>query len=240
MRLRHSAMILAALALFACGKETEIDHYVLALTWQPAFCESNASRPECKTMKGDDYAAGHLTLHGLWPNDKPGSGPTYCDVSAETKALDEPQTWCELPKVKLSAETSQSLTPRMPGVQSCLDRHEWTKHGTCVGVEPDAYFRNTLRLMESIDQLEMSKIIGGSVGKYVNLQQLIGAFEQRFRAGSANALTFLCDDGGYLTEIRITVLRTAFGGNLDRKDLYLDGPPPSGTCPATIRIDRAG
>lgn len=239
MRLRHS-VILAAIALFACDKGPEIDHYVLALSWQPAFCASNEARPECQALKAGDYAAGHLTLHGLWPNDRPGEGPTYCDVSAETKALDEPQSWCELPQPKLSAETRKSLTPRMPGMQSCLDRHEWIKHGTCAATESDAYFRSALRLTEAIDQLEISKIIGRSVGKYVARQQLIATFEAAFRAGSAKAVTFLCDGEGYLTEIRIAVMPTALDGKLDREDLYLDGPAPSGSCPATIRIDRAG
>ena len=69
---------------------------------------------------------------------------------------------------------------------------------------------------------------------------MIAAFEEAFRAGSAKAVTFLCDEDDRLTEIRIALLPTALDGKLDREDLYLDGPPPAGTCPATIRIDRAG
>ena len=242
-RFRCCAIILAALALFACDKGPEIDHYVLALTWQPAFCERNEDRPECRQLGSDDYAAGHLTLHGLWPNDGPGEGPSHCNVAPETKALDEPHSWCKLPEPKLSPETTTSLTPRMPGIESCLERHEWIKHGTCAGTEADAYFRSALRLTDAIDKLKMSAVIGSSVGRFVNRQQLIVAFEEAFRAGSAQAVTFLCAEKGadsYLLEIRITLLPTALNGTLGRDDLYLDGPPPAGNCPATFRIDRAG
>lgn len=241
--IRHAATILAVLALFACDKGSEIDHYVLALSWQPAFCESNRDRPECQHLDKSDLAAGHLTLHGLWPNDKPGAGPTYCGVEPATRDLDAPQSWCELPEPVLSPQTRELLTPRMPGTESCLDRHEWIKHGTCAGTNADRYFGSALRLTEAIDQLRMSKLIGESVGRYVNRQQLIAAFEEAFRAGSAKAITFRCAEKGadsYLLEIRIALRPSALDGTLERGDLYLDGPPPAGNCPATIRIDRAG
>ena len=72
-----------------------------------------------RTLDAQDFAAANLTVHGLWPNDGPTSGPTYCDVDAATKALDEPQSWCELPKPKVTEQTMAGLAPAMPGVASC-------------------------------------------------------------------------------------------------------------------------
>ena len=38
--------------------------YVLALSWQPAFCETNQKRPECRWQTGQRHDASYLSLHG--------------------------------------------------------------------------------------------------------------------------------------------------------------------------------
>ena len=40
-------VVAAGLALAACDNSPDVTHYVLALSWQPAFCEFNRDRPEC-------------------------------------------------------------------------------------------------------------------------------------------------------------------------------------------------
>jgi ribonuclease T2 len=47
------------------------DSYVLAITWQPGFCEHakyNGKKPECDAMNSGALEAKTLSLHGLWPN----------------------------------------------------------------------------------------------------------------------------------------------------------------------------
>jgi len=240
---RCSVPILAAFALAACDDSPDITHYVLALSWQPAFCELNADRPECRELDSGDFAASHLTVHGLWPNDRPGGGPSHCDVDAATKALDQPKSWCELPKPKLKAETSAQLAPAMPGTASCLDRHEWIKHGSCSGLDANSYFTDMLRLAAAVQATPMAEIVAANIGRNITPKQLSNAFEASFGAGSSRALTLVCAERNgrhFLSEIRIALETTSVKGALERDDLYLDGEPAAGTCPDTIRVDPAG
>ncbi|MGB5596474.1 MAG: hypothetical protein WBM62_20900, partial [Crocosphaera sp.] len=42
------------------------DDYLLALSWQPAFCETRPTKTECLTKDTDTFEAGNFVLHGLW------------------------------------------------------------------------------------------------------------------------------------------------------------------------------
>jgi|RhiMethySRZTD1v2_1073278.scaffolds.fasta_scaffold03065_19 ribonuclease T2 len=237
------AAIAAALTLAGCDDSPSITHYVLALSWGPAFCEFNPDKPECRELDGADFAASNLTVHGLWPNSGPSDGPSYCNVDAATKALDQPQSWCELPKPKLDDDTRALLKSAMPGTASCLDRHEWIKHGTCADMRAQSYFADTLRLAAAVQATRLGQVITDNVGRNVTPQQLANAFEATFGAGSSQALTFICTErkgSHYLAEIRIALAPSSLKGTLERDDLYLEGPRPAGSCPDTMRIDRAG
>ena len=52
--------------------------YVLAVSWQPAFCEGHADAPECASQTADRFDATHFTLHGLWPQPR---SLEYCGVA---------------------------------------------------------------------------------------------------------------------------------------------------------------
>jgi ribonuclease T2 len=234
------ALVLAAAFLGACDEAPQVTHYVLALSWQPAFCELNARKPECRALDPSDFAATHLTVHGLWPNDRPNAGPSYCGVDEETRALDEPKSWCELPEPEMSGKTRAHLAQTMPGVLSCLDRHEWIKHGTCAGTGAERYFGETLRLAAAVQATAFAQAISANIGREVTPEQLIRAFEASYGAGSGKALTLVCSEHGYLSEIRIALHASALEGELDGRDLYFDGPAPESRCPKTMRIDAVG
>lgn len=248
--LRPSAparLILPALAagvlLSGCDDSPAITHYVLALSWQPAFCEFNPGRPECRALGSGDFAATNLAVHGLWPNDRPAAGPSYCEVDAATEALDRPESWCELPRPEITPRTRAALESAMPGTASCLDRHEWIKHGTCSGMDAESYFADTLRLAAAVQATRLGAVIAANIGREVTPRQLSNAFESVFGAGSSKALALVCttrDGQHYLAEIRIALDTTSPDGPLERDDLHLDGEPRAGSCPDSMRIERAG
>ena len=60
---------------------------MLAVTWQPAFCQLHARKPECGSQTSDRFDATHFTLHGLWPQPR---AKEYCGVSAALRDLDRP------------------------------------------------------------------------------------------------------------------------------------------------------
>lgn len=243
MRWSPFPVLVAALALVACEKESPVDHYILALSWQPAFCASNAGRQECQDLDGGDFAATNLTLHGLWPNGPVGGeNPFYCGVADGDRGNDEGGDWCTLPATGANQSTQSGLAEVMPGSASCLDRHEWVKHGSCTGLGVDAYFDASVRLVREVEATRLSKVLRSGIGKLVSRRGLLSAFEADFGPGAATALELMCrTDGGsaYLTEVRLALRPDALDKPLSTGTLFLDGPPPNGGCPAEFYLDRA-
>jgi ribonuclease T2 len=240
---RYGVAMLAAFALATCGDSFSISHYVLALSWQPGFCELHADRPECHALEKADFAATHLTIHGLWPNNGPGAGPSYCGIDDSTKALEDAGYWCELPEPEMTDATRADLSAAMPGTVSCLERHEWVKHGTCTGIEADEYFANTVHLAKAAQATRLAQVITGNVGRTVTPRQLRNAFEAEFDAGSSDALSLVCmerDGRRYLIEIRIALREGDLDGPLERRDLYLEGKPITDRCGSDMWVDSAG
>ena len=46
-------------------KTAEENGYALAISWQPAFCETLPRRRECREQTHDRFDASHFFLHGL-------------------------------------------------------------------------------------------------------------------------------------------------------------------------------
>jgi ribonuclease T2 len=240
---RSHLLPLAIAALLAgCDNSPALTHYVLALSWQPAFCEFNGEKPECRDLDGGDFGANNLTVHGLWPNDAPASGPSHCGVDAATRTLDTPESWCELPAPEIGPRTRAALEQAMPGTASCLDRHEWIKHGSCSGIDAESYFRDTLRLAKAVQSTRLGEVVAANVGRIVTAQQLANAFEVAFGAGASRALTLVCAERNgrhYLAEIRIALETDGLTGPLERDDLYLAVDSPASSCPEDFLIDSA-
>ncbi len=163
--------------------------YVFALSWQPAFCETKASKPECKAQSPGEFDASHFTLHGLWPQP---NGNFYCQVSASDKANDNPQHWGDLPPVDLDANTRTELDQVMPGTASKLERHEWIKHGTCYGKNQQDYFSDALNLMRAVNASPVRDLFNQNVGKQLTSDQIRSAFNQAFGAGAGDRVRVSC------------------------------------------------
>ncbi|RUU05059.1 ribonuclease [Mesorhizobium sp. USDA-HM6] len=163
--------------------------YVFALSWQPAFCETKASKAECKAQNPNEFDASHFTLHGLWPQP---NGNFYCQVSASDKANDNPAHWGDLPAVDLDANTRAELDQVMPGTASKLERHEWIKHGTCYGKSQQEYFSDALNLTRAVNASPVRDLFTKNIGKQLTSDQVRDAFDKAFGAGAGNRVRVSC------------------------------------------------
>ncbi|WP_417671961.1 ribonuclease T2 family protein [Roseibium sp.] len=113
----------------AGGKSGDFDFYVLALSWSPTYCARkgrNADPLQCRATKPFRFI-----VHGLWPQYERG-WPDFCR-SRENRP--ERQTVTEM----LDIMPSRSLIA-----------HQWRKHGTCSGLDPQDYFDTTREAFEKI------------------------------------------------------------------------------------------
>ncbi|HET6621932.1 MAG TPA: hypothetical protein VFG64_18485 [Dongiaceae bacterium] len=240
---RRIAALLAALALAGCDENPSFDHLVLALSWEPAFCQFNADKPECRALGGGDFASTHLAIHGLWPDTAESKRLRYCGVDDKIKTLDQSNRWCELPEPQLSAATRAALDAAMPGARSCLDRHEWIEHGSCAGIDAERYFSTTLRLAAAVQASKLGDLLAANVGRKLSRRRLIDAFEATFGRDAGRALALLCTSSGaerLLIEVRITLEPSAIDGDLGARDLRPNAAGTAGSCPAALLIDPAG
>ncbi len=105
------------------------DFYVLALSWSPGFCETEAgARAGSQCEPGANLG---FVVHGLWPQYEHGY-PTDCGPAARFPS-------------RMALEAAQGLYPSIG-----LARHEWLKHGTCSGKSPTDYFADVRHARDAI------------------------------------------------------------------------------------------
>lgn len=96
------------------GTAGKFDYYVFSLSWSPEYCNDHTSATQCSVTKPFAFI-----VHGLWPEYTKGGYPSDC---SRGPGLQNPSKMLDImPDPKLIA-------------------HEWTKHGTCSGLDPEAYF----------------------------------------------------------------------------------------------------
>lgn len=236
------AVILFALlpGLAACRQgEEEAGRYLLAISWQPAFCETAPAKPECTSQDEDRFDASHFSLHGLWPQP---SSLVYCGVDGSDIADDEAGRWRRLPMDRLPADLWARLQEVMPGTQSGLERHEWLKHGTCMaGATPRRYFAASLALIDAVNASPLRALFAENVGRTVSYDQARRAFEAGFGRGAGDRLRISCvrDSGRRLIRELTIGLEGVIGDNPDIAVLVAAAPAVEPGCPAGI-VDPAG
>ncbi|MGY6276479.1 ribonuclease T2 family protein [Methylomonas sp. MgM2] len=187
----------------SCSTAGQQDSYVLALSWQPAFCETHRNKPECKIDDGKSYQARNFTLHGLWPNKAAcGIGYGFC---GEVKG--KRNDFCDYPELSLSSETKTGLAQVMPSVSagSCLQRHEWYKHGTCqTNWSLDEYYDTAVELVRQFNESGIAYFISRNVGNTVNESDFISKFDCVHGADAHNSIELICQ-GGNLVDVYISL-----------------------------------
>lgn len=223
----------------------DFDYYVLALSWQPAFCETKSRKPECASQTNGRFDATNFVLHGLWPNQNndPSHNFGYCEQPQTIINTDQDGDWCELPELPLSAAVANELTTFMPGAASCLDHHEWYKHGTCAGMSADAYFALTNELVAQFAQTEFNQYVAAHIGSEVSRNDLLHEFEAEFGPGSDDYLSLRCNKvagTSLLSELQL-VLKKELAEVDDFSQLFPDEKvSPQGNCPQQFVIDPVG
>ena len=167
--------------------------FILAVSWQPAFCEGHDDKPECESQTEDRFDASHFTLHGLWPQPR---GNVFCGVSPDQAAASNDGRWDDLPEVELNADLRAALAQVMPGTQSGLERHEWTKHGTCYGTTVEEYYADSLAMMAALNGSAVAELFAASIGEELTQEQIRAAFDQAFGTGAGQRVRIACNRDG--------------------------------------------
>jgi ribonuclease T2 len=215
--------------------------YVLALSWQPAFCETKSSKPECRAQSVSSFEATHFTLHGLWPQP---NGNVYCQATAAAKANDNPAHWKDLQPVKLDPATRAELDRVMPGTASQLDRHEWIKHGTCYGKNQEQYFSDALALMRTLNGSPVRDLFVKNTGGKLTADQIRGAFNDAFGPGAGDRVRVSCvidpSSGRRLIGELTLGLAGPINATSSLKDLLLASVPTNKAGCPTGTVDPIG
>ena len=212
--------------------------YVLAVTWQPAFCERYAGKPECAAVTADGFAASNLSLHGLWPQPR---SREYCGVGATLRELDRSGAWHRLPPLELTPATRAALDRAMPGTRSALDRHEWLRHGTCFGAGQEEYVLAALDLLGQLNASGVRDLLAERIGGEISARQLEQAFDASFGPGAGRRVAMACErDGGRRL---VVALQLSLAGAITPAsalgDLLATAPEMGRDC-AVGTVDPAG
>lgn len=212
--------------------------YVLAASWQPAFCETKPGKVECQTQTPQRFDASHFALHGLWPQPR---NLSYCRVERPQIEDDRAGRWDELLEVALEPATAEELNKVMPGTQSHLERHEWTKHGTCYATTAKEYFVDSLALMRALNGSTVQELFASRAGQFLSFDDIRKAFDRSFGAGAGRRVRMQCArDNGRLIISELTIGLT---GDITPQSSFADllaaAQPTKTECPGGI-VDTAG
>lgn len=211
---------------------------VLAINWQPAFCETRPQKPECVSQTATRADASAFSLHGLWQKARE---RIYCNVASDLVDVDKAGKWDELPAPSISAGTKQALDVLMPGTQSHLDRHEWIKHGTCYGADAEAYFTDSVRIVNAINGSKARELFASRIGQKVTSAELRAAFDTSFGSGAGQRVTMQCvRDGDRQLVIEVKIgMAVSPSSSMAVADMIAAAKPVAAECPEGI-VDPVG
>ena len=99
------------------------------LSWSPSFCATHGDNPQCSLSNPRPY---NFVLHGLWPQYQKG-WPQNCPVEGRSFVPDP---------------VINQMLDIMPAKKLVI--HEYQRHGTCSGLDPEGYFALARKLYTSI------------------------------------------------------------------------------------------
>jgi ribonuclease T2 len=170
----------AATDAAGAGERGAFDHYLLALSWSPSWCETTGDArgaEVCAAGAGEGF-----TLHGLWPQHERG-WPEYC-ASPER-------------------DPSRAETRAMADIMGSagLAWHQWVKHGRCSGLTGTRYLALSRAAYEAIALPDPESLAGRTTP--TALAESLRALNPDLPAGG---IVVTCREG-LAMEVRICLTR---------------------------------
>lgn len=204
MRMRSPR--LAALALFSALTAAQIapaqnvagafDHYLLSLSWIPAYCAEDGDErrdPRCAAGRQTGWA-----VHGLWPQHDGGDWPEYCHT---------PQR-----------DPSRRETTDEAGLfgTSGAAWHQWNKHGRCTGLSAADYYD---LVQVAVDSVALPEVFEGVTRALRVDPDVVEAAFIEANPGLTHDMLVTSCPGGDLVEIRLCLTRSLEPMTCDRETL---------------------
>ena len=176
------------------------ENFVLDLSWEPSFCATSAGQPktECAAGLSGSYAERHLVLHGLFQQ----NSPSICKPSYSK----DPPVSCDNYSHPISAAdiAALQLPAYMPGVASCLDGHEWSKHGAFMNLPAKDFFAKLVDLLKQANAGKLGKLLTQKAGAQVTAQEVSAAIAADFGPDAIqHGIRLRTNPQGQLTDIMI-------------------------------------
>lgn len=223
-----------------CQIDGNFDSHILALSWQSTFCELyGRKKSECRALSKTPEASQwqHFSLHGLWPNRQQcGKSYGYC-----ASVKQQPSDFCRYPDIALTSSVRKNLEAVMPSARygTCLERHEWWKHGTCRNQDPNDYFALAAQLTQAVNASSwVSDYISQRIGQKVTKTEMNQAFDNSFGKNAHTKMSLECAKG-LLNEVRISLPKELKNSDSLPSLLAKAGKAGKGNCPERFTIDNA-
>jgi ribonuclease T2 len=105
-------------------------YFMLVLSYAPDFCDQRSVDKDPRECGVGEKVG--FVVHGLWPQGETTKGPENC--GGPTK----------IPQSTITAMLKYFPTEK-------LIQHEWTTHGTCSGLDMDAYFAAVKKARDAVE-----------------------------------------------------------------------------------------
>ena len=186
MRILHAIVLAlwatAGAAAAQGNRAGDFDHYVMALSWSPAWCASEADnrddRSQCE-------AGRTFVLHGLWPQHATG-WPEFCRTTARDPSR---------------AETA-AVADLFGSAGAAF--WQWKKHGRCAGLAARDYYALARRALAVVAEPGVFAQIDRDLR--VAPRAVEEAFLEANPALTPDGVTVTCRDG-LIREVRICLTR---------------------------------
>jgi ribonuclease T2 len=163
------------------GSAGRFDYYLMSLSWSPSFCATHENETEQCGTHGFGFV-----LHGLWPQYRNGSWPQHCRTEASPDEATIARTLAFMPSRHL------------------ID-HEWQTHGSCTGLDPQAYFDLADKAFATV--AVPPALRAPRAPPQLSARDLVDAFVAANPRLSRDMISVECHDGAELTEVHVCLSR---------------------------------